>query len=81
MRPVRIEGHTRVLAEGQEEYLNLVIKDEAVEIPGVGTVNGMTSSWEPTPQQLAMLNAGGKIHLQIIGRVHPPVALWVVRPL
>lgn len=34
------------------------------------------SAWEPTPKELEMLNAGGAIHLRVVGG-QPPVALWV----
>lgn len=80
MRPVRIPGFTRELAKGQPEYLNLCIRDEMVLIEGPAGVpiecNAMTSLWEPTPQQLAILNAGGKIAMRILGERHPPVSLW-----
>jgi hypothetical protein len=36
-----------------------------------------TSAWEPTPDELARLNAGAKIHLIVCGTAHPPVALTV----
>ena len=80
MRPVRITGYTRELAKGQPEYLNLCIRDEEVLVEGPAgvpiPVNGMTSLWEPTPKQLAILNAGGKVALRILGDRHPPVSLW-----
>lgn len=81
MRPVRIPGFTRELAKGQPEYLNLCIRDETVHIEGPAGVpiecNAMTSLWEPTPQQLEILKAGGKVALRILGTSHPPVSLWV----
>lgn len=79
MRPVRIEGYTRELAKDQPEYGNLCIRDEPVEIEIGGNptlVNGMTAAFEPTPQQLALLTAGGKIHVRILGSAWPPIALW-----
>lgn len=36
------------------------------------------SAWEPTPDELAMLNAGGSVILRVIGW-QPPVALYVER--
>lgn len=77
MIAARIHGFTRELAKDQPEYRRLWIRDEAVAVAG-HQVNAMISVWEPTPQELAMLNAGGKICLQILGEVHPPVALWAV---
>lgn len=43
--------------------------------------HAMISRWEPTPDELALLNAGGSVELQIVGAVHPPVSLIVVPPL
>lgn len=70
MLPLRISNATRILAETQDEYFALAIRDE--EIDGIPQ---MTSLWEPTPSELAHLNAGGAIRLTILGRVHPPVML------
>lgn len=41
---------------------------------------GMMSVWEPTPEELARLNAGAKVSLVVLGRVHPPVSLSVGMP-
>lgn len=70
MLPLRVANATRVLAESQDEYFALAILDE--EIDGV---NHMTSVWEPTPAELAMLQHGGAVRLTILGRAHPPVML------
>jgi hypothetical protein len=37
----------------------------------------MVSSWKPTSEELALLNNGAEIHLNIWGIAHPPVALMV----
>jgi hypothetical protein len=79
----RIEGFTRELAKDQPEYARLPIKDERVDIIVDGqlhAVNGMTSAWEPTPQELKLLNAGGKVYLRVLGNGHPPVAIWAEGP-
>ena len=34
------------------------------------------SAWEPTPEELAALVAGGSVILRVVGN-QPPVALWV----
>lgn len=34
------------------------------------------SAWEPTPDELATLNAGGSVVLRVVGG-QPPVALYV----
>ncbi|KZZ22337.1 hypothetical protein A3753_12890 [Sulfitobacter sp. HI0082] len=70
MQPLRITNATRVLAEAQDEYYALAILDEVID----GTPH-MTSVWEPTPKELAMLQEGGAVRLSIIGTVHPPVMI------
>lgn len=70
----RIEGFTRELGKSQG-YRGLPIKDEVHD----GTPY-MTSAWEPTPQELAALNAGGKVYLRVMGNVHAPVMLWCEGP-
>ena len=68
MQPLRISNATRILAETQDEYYVLAIKDEVVD-----GVNHMTSVWEPTPAELADLASGGAVRLTILGSGHPPV--------
>lgn len=70
MLPLRISNATRILAESQDEYYALAIRDD--EIDGI---NHMTSVWEPTPAELAQLNSGGAVRLTILGQGHPPVML------
>lgn len=75
MLPLRISNATRVLAETQEEYYALAILDELVD----GQPQ-MTSVWEPTPKELADLNAGGAVRLTVIGTGHPPVMITTQGP-
>jgi len=75
MRPVRIEGYTRELAKDQPEYLPLCIRDEHVAVAGQDTP-AMVAAFEPTPQQLQILNAGGKVYVRILGTRWPPISLW-----
>lgn len=70
MQPLRITNATRVLAETQEEYYALAILDEVID-----GVPQMTSVWEPTPRELAMLQDGGAVRLTILGTTHPPVMI------
>lgn len=37
----------------------------------------MISAWEPTPAELEALQSGAPVYLQIVGRAHPPVMMWV----
>lgn len=80
MIPARIQGATRYLGApaGWEpatdgHCAHLAIRD--VEINGMAPA--MYSAWEPTPDELAALNAGAKILLIVVGRAHPPVCLEV----
>lgn len=70
--PLAIEGATRRLAETQDEYFTLHIRDDVVD--GVPI---MTSAWEFSAAELAALAAGGKLHLSIVGYGHPPIMLAV----
>jgi hypothetical protein len=38
---------------------------------------GVVSYWQPTPEQLALLNAGKPVWLSILGATHPPLAIGV----
>ena len=78
MIPARIEGCTRTLGappdwtpETDGPCCGLPIRDEAA-----GSLHFMISCWEPTPAELAALNAGAKVMLRIVGISHPPVMLW-----
>jgi len=66
-----IEGATRILGKSQG-YIGLPVRDQDAD--GVHT---MTTSWEPTPEELAALQAGAKIELTVLGTAHPPVILGV----
>ena len=73
MLPKMIEGHTRVLGK-QQGYAGLPVRDGR-EHDGVsgGVVPVMATLWEPTPDELATLNAGGFIEITIQGEAHPPI--------
>lgn len=75
-----IEGVTRVIGKSQG-YLGLPLRDEVMNC----TVNGdgtpaMVTAWQPTPDELARLNAGASVHLRVLGTVHPPVMVGVGDP-
>lgn len=72
-----IEGVTRIIGQSQG-YLGLPLRDERVDCP----VNGpetpaMVTAWEPTPDELARLNAGASVNLRILGVSHPPCLVFV----
>lgn len=38
---------------------------------------GVVSYWQPSPEELALLNAGRPVYLSCWGMTHPPVAIGV----
>jgi len=73
----RIEGATRTLGKSQG-YIGLPLRDELINCTVGGEATpSMVTAWEPTPDELARLNAGAKVLLRIIGIAHPPVNLEV----
>ena len=58
--------------ESQGVCAGLPVLDVTVE-----GVSYMVSRWEPSPDDLKKLNAGGAVELWISGTVHPVVGLGV----
>lgn len=77
MQIAMIEGATRIIGKSQG-YLGLPIRDEAIHctVGGEGTPC-MVTAWQPTPDELARLNAGASVHLRLLGTAHPPVIVEV----
>lgn len=75
-----IEGVTRIIGKSQG-YLGLPLRDELMNctVNGAGTP-AMVTAWQPTPDELARLNAGAAVHLRVLGTVHPPVMVGVGDP-
>ncbi len=70
MIPMPLTNATRTLAKDQPEFIELDIFDEILN-----GVPHMSSLWIPSPEELEVLNAGGGVHLCILGTQHPPVYL------
>ena len=72
-----IKGATRVLGKSQG-FLGLPVRDTMIHerVTGPGTPC-METAWEPTPDELAALNAGAKVVVRIIGSAHPPIMVEV----
>lgn len=68
-----VEGATRILGKGQEDYQGLPVRD--FKYPD-GRV-AMMSAWMPTPAEISRLIRGEAIYLVVMGEQHPPVALVV----
>ena len=73
----RIPKATRVVGKGQG-YLGLPIRDEMIHdrVNGPGTPS-MVTAWEPTPDELARLQAGACVHVRILGQIPPPMMVEV----
>jgi len=72
-----IQGATRIIGRSQG-FLGLPLRDELIDcaVNGPNTPS-MVTAWEPTPEELAKLNAGAPVHLRVLGSSHPPVMLAV----
>ena len=46
-------------------------------LEGPGGIQYWVSAWEPTPEELKLLNKGASIHLYISALVHPVVVMQV----
>lgn len=75
-----IAGVTRVLGKSQG-YLGLPIRDEVMETQEAGAVPCMVSAWEPTPDEITHIAAGGTVYLRVLGVGHPPVLIWAEPPV
>lgn len=40
----------------------------------------VTTAWEPTPEEIAAIVAGGSIFIAIIAEKQPPLQLWIGEP-
>lgn len=67
MEHVRIAGKTRTLGIDQG-YQPLHVRDEDMD-----GINVMWMAWKPSPEDLAILNAGGNVEIGMIGTVPPPI--------
>jgi len=47
------------------------------DLPVVRRDRFFHSVWKPSAEELAILQAGGSVHLAVMGFVHPPVRLTV----
>lgn len=71
-----IAGYSRICGKAQG-YLGLPVRDVIVTdtVNGPGTA-AMETAWEPTPDELAVLNAGGSVVVTILGTVPAPMRVW-----
>lgn len=69
-----IEGHTRICGKSQG-FLGLPVRDENVD----GT-NIMHTAWEPTPEEIERIVAGGKVIVSLIGLNPQPLLVMAAKP-
>lgn len=74
MKPVEFEGQTRLLGPPKDAARGTcgALPVRQVPDPHWGTCH--YSYWRPSPEELAILNAGGHVRL-MVGGGHPPV--WI----
>ena len=76
MEPIKFVGmNTNYVAQGCDDLPTLVEKSESGMLQ-------ITSVWEPSEEDLRILQEGGKVCLCLYGN-QPPVSMWVqeVTPL
>lgn len=75
-----IKFYTRVLATDQPQFIPVKIRDEQITVgewPFSFTTNVMKCILYPTPEELALLNAGAPIVLSVLGTVYPGTSVEV----
>lgn len=77
----RIVGANNVLGppKGWDPSRNGPCGHLHVRVSAAGGALRCESAWEPTPEELRILNAGGHVILSVVGG-QPPVALYVEPP-
>lgn len=77
MQPVAPRGATHTFSKpenwNEAEHGTCGALEIRVEQAAAGPL--LVSAWKPSPDEIALLTAGGVIELQIVGPTHPPV--WV----
>lgn len=74
-----IERHTRICGKSQG-FMGLPVRDETLNVEGMGLVNQMTTAWIPTPKELEALNAGAAVHVKLWGISPMPMLVEVGEP-
>lgn len=78
--PVQIADYTDAWGRPEDGHETIHVRDEFVDNC---ELKHMVTQWQPTPEQLEMLNTGASIFLSVQGLPdarHPPVLLAVAHP-
>lgn len=71
-----IEGTTRVCGKAQG-FMGLPVRDDTLDVEGMGLVNQMSTAWLPTPAELDALNKGAAVHVRLWGVTPAPMLVEV----
>lgn len=71
MKPQMFVEANAIPGENQPEYAGLPVRAELID-----GVPHMSSLWKPSPEELAILNAGGLVNLTLNTWQHPPVVMF-----
>jgi hypothetical protein len=72
-----IPGVTRFLGKSQG-YRGLPVRDQLINSTVTGPdTPSMVTAWTPTPDELAALNRGASVHVELMGNQHPPILVGV----
>lgn len=81
MNPIQHRTSNDVLrppaGASREECKPLYITRIHYDMPDGGSAPGVISYWQPTAEQLALMNAGAPVFLSFMGATHAPVAVGV----
>ena len=76
MEHLRIQGANRRF--GGPGYFTIHVREGETVNPETGQrYTTMSTAWQPTPEELAALNRGAPLILEIGCTVHPPIRLSV----
>lgn len=75
---VDFKGKTRTLGEAQG-YRGLHIKDIQLRDENGNLFPAMVSVWRPSEEELMILMHNGYIMLTVMGQMHPPVMIDVLK--
>jgi hypothetical protein len=54
--------------------------EECGSLEAHDTGEAFISRWEPTPEERAVIAAGGPVWIWVIGRAHPPISVQTENP-
>jgi hypothetical protein len=77
MKAIEFKGQTRKVGECQG-FIGLPVMDLPIEFDN-GFSNCMITVWKPTEEELMVLMHNGYVKIMIVGNMHPPITVDVLR--